>query len=320
MTRYPFRSQAQKFLQEYRHVYSKLTYDERERRLRRMDKDLNALWQDGKISTTDPAKITYDDVKIFYGLLRSRGMSANGIVHELGCLNSLCQFCGNVSVETARKRFPMMQGHKSYRRLPTVPLDVVYKILDGGLKKESFADLRNYAVVAICLCAGLRPIEIMYALRDNLDLDAGVIYVSIVKGRGTYGEPRTAPIHPDGIPLLRKYCAARDKVAARSECLFPATTHLQPLASNTLRQYKKRVEMELKLDCDITFQAGRRTYGQWLIDDRVPAETVSLHMGHRTSKTTETFYARQRESVALEVTKKIWKDRREEREKEEVVN
>ena len=313
MTRYPFRSQAQKFLLEYRHVYSKLTYDERERRLRRMERDLESLWKEKKISSIDPAKMTHQDVKAYYGLLRGR-MSANGISHELGALHSLCQFCGNQCVETARKRYPLMQGHRTHRRLPTVPIHDVYKIFEAGIKKDGFIALRDYALVVINICAGLRPIEIEYALRDNLDLDEGMIYVSVVKGRGTYGEPRTVPIHPDGLPILRKYVEARDKSIKGSDYLFPTATHDRPLASNSLRRFKRRVEQEL--DCEITFQSGRRTYGQWLIDDSIPAETVSLNMGHRTSRTTETFYARQRESVAIEITKKAWEERKKERTEE----
>jgi len=304
-------------MHEYRHVYSKLTYEERDRRLRRMSKDIEMLRDEGKISTTDPAKLTHADVKSYYAMLRARNMSPNGIVHELGALSSLCQFCGNNCVETARKRYPMMQGHKPHKRLPTVRPEDIRKILNEGLRKESFDDLRNYAVVCINLCAGLRPIEIQHAFRDNLDLTEGLIYVTIVKGKGTYGEPRTAPIHPDGIRLLQKYVDVRDKSIKESDYLFPAPMHSRPIAANSLRRYKSSVEKELGIE--ITFQAGRRTYGQWLIDDKVPAETVSLHMGHRTSKTTETFYARQRESVALEITKRIWEERRKEKAMEESV-
>jgi len=318
MTRYPFRHESQGFLQEYRHVYSKSTFEERERRLRRMGKDIEALWKDNKISTTDPARMTHADVKEFYALLRSRDISPNGIVHELGALNSLCQFCGNNCVETARNRYPMMRGFKPSRRLPTVEPEDIKKILQEGMRKESYEDLRNYAIVATSVCSGLRPIEIQHALRDNIDLKEGVIFVSVVKGKGTYGESRTAPIHPEGIRLLQKYVDARDRTIKESDYLFPAPTHSRPIATNSLRRYKSEVENELGIE--ITFQSGRRTYGQWLIDDRVPAETVSLHMGHRTSKTTETFYARQRESVAIETTKKIWEERRKEKTKEEVAD
>jgi integrase len=318
MSRFPFKQKAQIFMQEYRHIFSKSTYEERDRRLRRMEKDFTLLWKEGKVSTTDPEKMTHEDVKAFFVLLRSRNMSANGIVHELGPLHALCQFFGNNCVETARKRFPGMQGHKPFRRLPTVPMDIIRKILDIGLRKESFVDLRDYAAVGINICAGLRPVEMQHALRDNLDLDQGLIYVSVVKGRGTYGEARTAPIHPDGLPLLRKYVEVRDRTNGGSDYLFPSNTHNEPLVCQSLRRFKGRVEEEIEYE--ITFQSGRRTYGQWLIDEGNPAETVSLHMGHRTSKTTETFYARQRESVAIDITKRIWNEKKNERPKGVDVN
>ena len=304
MARYPFRHRVREFLAEYRHVYARSTYAERVRALTRMQKDIELLFGDKKISTADPAKMTFIDVKEFFVLLKDRGLGPKSISHELSYLKSLCSFYGNPAVDTARNRFPMMKAYTARKRKPTIPYEVIDTIISLGMKKTNFDTMRDYAVVVISICAGLRADEIRNALRDNLDLEEGTIYVDIVKGRGTYGEPRTIPIVPQGLPLLTEYVKLRDAAVPGGFYLFPSRTHSGPLATNTLRKDKDIVAREA--DYEINFQSCRRTYGQWLTDDGVPADTVSLHMGHKNSKTTENYYARKRESDALSVTKGIW--------------
>jgi integrase len=160
-------------------------------------------------------------------------------------------------------------------------------------------------------CAGLRTIELQFLLRSHVNIERGEIRIVMVKGQGSYGEPRTAPVQPGGLPILERYLKVRDELmltTGGSPYMFPSVFHAKHLSGNTMRKFKDAVAAEL--DIDIDYRAGRRTYGQWLIDDGVPVETVSIHMGHRTSKTTETFYARQREEDALAMTRKIWEEKR----------
>lgn len=311
MSRYPFRAAANAYLTEYRHVFARSTYEERERALRRMTSVMEDLCAAGTISTTDPAKMTYSDVKEYFAVMKARGLSSNSMAHEMAYLNSLCKFCGNNCVDMARSRYPMIRRTETRKRGPTIPYDVIGKVILTGMRREGFERLRGYAAVVISLSAGLRADEIRNAKRDNLCLEDGTIYVDIVKGRGTYGEPRTIPIHPEALELIGRYVRIRDLTIGRnSDYLFCCRSHPGPLATNTLRKDKAIVSGEVGYD-GATFQACRRTYGQWLKDEGVPMEALSLHMGHKNSRTTETFYARQRESDALAITKQVWKERNE---------
>jgi integrase len=50
----------------------------------------------------------------------------------------------------------------------------------------------------------------------------------------------------------------------------------------------------------------RRTYAQFLLDEGFPSDKVLILMGHATSKTTETNYARPREDRVVKEVLKKW--------------
>lgn len=52
--------------------------------------------------------------------------------------------------------------------------------------------------------------------------------------------------------------------------------------------------------------ACRRTFGQSCIDSNVPLDSVSLIMGHGSTKTTESYYCQKREEVALKEKADSW--------------
>jgi hypothetical protein len=53
-------------------------------------------------------------------------------------------------------------------------------------------------------------------------------------------------------------------------------------------------------------RACRRTFGQGCIDEELSIETVSLLLGHATSKTTGSYYCRKRQDVAIREAQALW--------------
>ena len=307
--RYPFRHVANLYLYEYRGAFAKSTYDERIRRYRRMAKDMEELQRRGKITSTDPAKMTSEDVKAFYDMLRDRNLSTNGIAHEITALKSLCVFRGNNAVDTCRGKYSAVKCRKPTFRLQTTPDRIFKQIMDAGNQYEdSYDKLRNYAVVVCAYCAGMRPVEIQHARIENLDIERGIIHVDVVKGQGKYGEPRNIPIHPRGLKILCCYVKARNARWGDRGYLFisPSGSYL---STNTLRKFKN--EVERNVDYKFDFREGRRTFGQLLINEGVSIEDLSVIMGHRTSKTTEIYYARRTQSSAVENVFNVWRGREE---------
>ena len=52
----------------------------------------------------------------------------------------------------------------------------------------------------------------------------------------------------------------------------------------------------------------RRTFGQRYLDKGLDIESVSVLMGHTSTKTTESFYSRKRLTKTVESVKRAWKD------------
>ena len=295
--RYPFRHASNEYLQAHYGLMATSTYDERSRRYRRMAKDIEGLFEDGRITSPDPAKFTPEDIKEFYLLLKSRKLSQNGIAHEITALKSICLFRENNAVDVCREKYPIMKGRLPTFRLNTTPRHTFYTIIDTGNKYEdSYQHLRNFAVVLFPYCAGLRPVEMQHARIENLDLDTGTIYVDVVKGQGSYGEPRHIPILPEFMGILRKFVKVRNARFGGTGYLFPNPDG-KPLSTNSLRKYKDAVQKAVSYEFD--FREGRRTFGQILVDAGASVEDVAVIMGHRTSRTTENYYARRTQQSAV---------------------
>lgn len=58
--------------------------------------------------------------------------------------------------------------------------------------------------------------------------------------------------------------------------------------------------MQSKVGIEFNLRTCRRTFGQMLTEAGVAIESVSVAMGHATTKTTETYYARKRQDKALQ--------------------
>jgi integrase len=301
MSRFPFRTQAARFLEENRHEFAKSTYVERERRLRQMAEYIEGLRASGKISTADPAKMTEEDIAEIYEFMQNKDISPKGLSNEISAFESLCLLCGNKCIDEVIK--PLPENYSKTKRREAISNEVFEMIISEGLKKDDFRNIRNYAIVAAAMCAGLRTTEMQEALRKNIDLSRGEIYVGS-KGRG-YKESRTVPIDPDGIELLRKYLEIRD-AASESIFLFPGSGS-DPMRANAMRGCKDVVAGEI--DHKFTLQGCRYAYGRRLIRDGVPSDAVRLHMGYQIKERTK---VRQYEEDTLASTKQIRQEKRTE--------
>ena len=153
-------------------------------------------------------------------------------------------------------------------------------------------------VYTLALGLGLRTKELQFSELRNLDTKDWTIYVDRVKGEGTYGQARTVPIRQEWRDLMSRYLEAREKRDLRGNpYLFPTDLNANGyLSQNSIRIGKQLVEKETGTEFEL--RACRRTYGQKAIDENLPPESVSLLLGHNTTKTTESYYCRKRPDKA----------------------
>jgi integrase len=178
---------------------------------------------------------------------------------------------------------------------------------------EDWRRMKAYAMSALGICSGLRPKELRLVKLKDLDLNHGMMHAEEVKEKGWYGEPRDSAIHPDGPIFLRCYLQAHAQALMgeylTSDLLFPSLQNLQKGRSgvfsiNGTTDLRSIVKEETGVEFDL--QACRRTWGQVGIDSGVPIDVVSRMMGHASTKTTETFYARKKNDKAIAEARRVW--------------
>jgi len=179
--------------------------------------------------------------------------------------------------------------------LPSVPLDWYH--------------IRAYAMVSLFVFTGTRTKELRLMNTWDINTDTWELVILHPKGEGSYGESRTVPIPPPIRDFISLYLQFRKAWVAEYQrdvpALFPSYSSSDGyLSGNTMRTIRKIVEHDLEIKFD--YRMCRRTFGQQYIDAHLNVESVSVLMGHASSKTTEEYYCRQKNRVAIENAKGVW--------------
>lgn len=317
MGRFPFMAQVNDYLESVGNTFAESTMKEIARRYRLMNEDLQELLNCGKIGTMNPAKMTEKDVLSYIGKLRARGVKESGLAHNLDSLNSLLKFAGNLAVEKAKTRYPQTFPKRRKDRLPPLSEDERARLINAAdaVDARDWRRMVAYAMMVACVCTGLRPKELRQCKISDLDQKKWTLHAEHVKGEGSYGQPRKAPMHTDGCRFMQRYLKARleaiRKHGPTNEALFPALGDPGDgyYSLNGVTMLRELVKAETGLRFDMRML--RRTYGQTCIDEGIGVESVSIFLGHATTVTTESYYARKREDAAIAEAEKVWAKQRE---------
>jgi len=313
MGKYPFKEFAEQYMEKMSTVYSPETAANRMRRYNRMNAFVVDLKDRKLISTSSPKQFTEKDIEVI--IRRDRELhSPSDMVHEVNALRKLCRFCGNMNLDLCLDRNPELKPKiKGNRRKGTMQEETYQAILEKALEIDpaDWMRLRAYALVLLCLDAGTRNKEIRFAEVGDLDTKAWTFDIIHVKGEATYGEPRTVPIREEIRPVITAYLKARARWVFDNDCaspaLFPSNSKCSKdgfMCGNSLRRMKDLVEDELHIHFDL--RECRRTFGQRYLDSDLELSSVSVLMGHATTKTTERFYGRQKNRMAIEKARATW--------------
>jgi integrase/recombinase XerD len=317
MGRYPFITYAMRYLETVGGIYSDATVKELERRMRRMAKDLQSLKEQNVIDTCDPARMREKEVSTYLKLLRSRGLSDTGQRHNISALRSILLFCGNPVVDKMRIRYRQMFPTGRSRRYPPIEKKDIDKIHDRAETARDWRKLQAYALVVLALNSGLRTKELRLAQIGDLDRNTWTIVVRHPKGEGKYGQQRTVPILPRARKVIVRYLALRSEMVSKrmptNEALFPALGDRGDgiFSNGKMLTLKGIVEAETGVTFD--FRACRRSFGQMCLDNGADVESVSILLGHTTTKTTEGYYCRKRADVALKEVFEVFEPQKPQR-------
>ncbi|MBR6038197.1 MAG: site-specific integrase [Candidatus Methanomethylophilaceae archaeon] len=170
---------------------------------------------------------------------------------------------------------------------------------------EDWRILVGCTIVVLGFSCGLRPQEIRQLYADGVHLNGphSVVYVEHVKGEGSWGHARHAPVMDGAEEILEKYLTEREKKLRA--CKKTTRAMFTPLdrdgefyTQQGLVGFKKDVEDALGTKFEL--RSARRAFGQRLINSGNRIEDVSVAMGHASTKTTEGYYARSKEGAAFQ--------------------
>lgn len=307
LTRYPFVSAYRDFLASYEGVYSDGMMAELRRRYPKIGRQMQNLYDDGRISTTDPGRFTPEDVKEYVRFQRQRGLKPTSISHDISAIANLCNYVGNsAAVLEARARYPLLFPKRENKRLPVVErpqFEVIKKMSETLTAESDPRRIRAYAEVMLAFGIGPRTEELQHILVDNVSPDMSSVFLDFVKGRGTYGSARTVPIRPECLHAVRIWMEV-DSVSSR----FLFHTRNGTMLS-TMQLTRDRLLVCRETGIDFDFRACRRTYAQYILDEeRLSTEELAIILGHSSSKTTETSYARPRNDRVVNKLIDSWKE------------
>ncbi len=183
---------------------------------------------------------------------------------------------------------------RSSRPLPTVLTEAEVQALVDAVNPRTITGLRNRALLAVMLGAGLRVSEVVGLRGRDLDLEAGVIKVR----RGKGGGGRVIPVDQETLGWLQAWAEKRATLGLSGRhCFFCAvrTTPFgsragrkvgSPITTRPVQQMLGRVARRAGIDKQVSPHTLRHTFATRLLDRGFSIREVQELLGHSDVSTT----------------------------------
>ncbi len=314
--RRPFLAAAKAYLEDVKPYYRESTLQRAARDLRVIDHDLRALRKMGRIPTTNPQRLSeleIGELLLWWKTRPSRNgrtLDPSSQAHLLKVLGNLLGWCGNPVLDMMRKR-----KHVRFPRELRKPIAILDPMDLDRLRRgaESLPDWEGCVarfLVAFLPATGLRPKEVRLARREDIDLERWTIGIAHPKGEGSWAPSGVeAPILPfaqeavfDFLEGRRAYLEAEEHEALipLRRCDGSLTYWSEPLLRKLKGKLAKASGVRFHLK---TFRA---TFAQMAKNRGAAIEAVSRALRHKTTKTTEEFYARIRADDAFSELRRVF--------------
>ena len=302
--RFPLLTAARKYLKRRVGILAESTIVEQERKFRYLDKVFRELKADQKVLTTDPKRISREDVQAFLVWMNKEDLDPGYRSKLIGLLDKVTTF----------KRNPVIQQMKAEgERLPSaLPKDLtsldeadVFRLQHAANKMEGWTGEVARMLTAFLPATGLRPSELRLANLEDLDVKNWTLRVRHPKGENNYAKRREVIILPQAREATLRFLKARAEHLRTDGIddaapLIPSVRNGQAkhYSSNWFRVVKAKVEKEAEVKFKL--RDFRPTFTQMCLDrDPTLLSDVSKQLGHSTTRTTEKHYGRIRDRAAF---------------------
>jgi len=223
----------------------------------------------GKLPLT---AITPAQVEHYKRVRAGEGVKPITVNKELNGLSVLLRWAQENNLIGEFQRPKLYPGKMTRSPLPVMPLASEFE----AIVNEVRADVRG--IVMLEFYAGLRRSESHNITAENVLLERGLI---IIKGKG--GKQRIVPIrHP---PLLEELARKIDEVKTGYLWINPTTKKPYRRIDDALKAAAMRAGVNVR----VYHHLCRHGFATTCIEDGVDLSSVSLVLGHSTTRTTEIY-------------------------------
>ena len=320
MGRYPWIHCTQEYLEAVKQYYSPSTVKVMRRALRIVGVALDELKKSGRIESTNPKKLTADDIEAFLSWLKERrlrdgnGLSLATQANYLGYLSNFLRWAENPIMDKMKTLHHVRFPQKLQTEIRVLPERRVVEIMSKLETMPGWYGSVARMMVAMYAYSGLRRSELRRARMQDLDTDEWTIYVVHPKGEHRWAHPQAAPILQPARRAIAEYLVERREYldlhgVGECEPLIPVA-----YANGRVGYWSDGMWTKAKADAvrwtGISFriQELRATFAQMCKDRGAPIEAVSRALRHGSTKTTETYYARIRTEHAFRELEKVFSE------------
>lgn len=315
MGRYPLIEIGMRYMERRKAFLAVTTYEDLVRKVRYLSGVFVQLKGEGKVKTTNPAKMSREDIGSFIEHMRKTA-SQNYLAAITRFLKQLCEYSGNnvfAQMNAEGEQLPK----KVPKDLKSLSEDDLERLRIAAESIEGWTGEVARFITAMYPYTGLRASELRLAHIDDLDTERWTIFVRHPKGEQRYARQRTAIILPPARKAVLRFLEARKERLLEHgyknfDALIPAWWggKFDFYEPSNFHRIKARIEvLTAQSGKPIKFQLKtfRDTYCQINID-RKPENlsAVSVSMGHATTRTTESHYGRLRNEKALRDLESAW--------------
>jgi site-specific recombinase XerD len=251
-----------------------------------------AWWEQTRRRTFDPTLLRYEDLRD-WRLARQRddGAAPATINRSLASLRGYCQWAALAHLFTENPATDIEDvptDPLAPRSLPTEAVDTLLRV--ARAEKHPLLRMRNEALLALLIYAGLRVQEACDLQLRDLDLEGGTATVR----SGNAGKARRVPLHADAQRLLRHYlervrcpeglpAIGSDQERERLLVGIVMTMKGQPMRAGITQRVAQRTMQQLGQSAaqQLRTEAKREqniTRNEFLQDLARQLETVTPHM------------------------------------------
>jgi site-specific recombinase XerD len=213
-----------------------------------------AWWEGTRRRAFNPALLRHEDLRDWRAVRqRDDGAAPATINRGLASLRGYCRWAlaGHLLVENPTTDVKdVLTEPLAPRSLPPQAIDALLRA--AGAESNAILRVRDEALLALLIYAGLRVQEVCDIQLRDLDLGGGTITVR----SGKAGKARRVPLHPDARRLLRRYLdsvrcqAGVPSIGTEQEREFllvgiDVTTKGQPVAPGITQRVVQRMVQQL---------------------------------------------------------------------------